>query len=175
MPTPEHLHLALNHIPFLGAGLALIPLFIGFLAGQRSTIVAGLLIVAASGWMTPLVMETGESAYERYEKGPVASFLDARAETALEQHEHRAEAWAPVLYVSTIVSTIALALIFWKERWKRFLAFVCAAFCTASLLAGIWIANSGGLIRRPDFRSEDLTTPSSPKQNAYHDRESERD
>ena len=136
---------------------------------------AGLLMVAASGWMTPLVMETGESAYERYEKGPIASLLDARAETALEQHEHRAEAWAPVLYAGAIISTIALALIFLKERWKRFLAFVCAAFCTASLLAGIWIADSGGLIRRPDFRSADVTTPGSPTPKTHHDRESERD
>lgn len=175
MPTPEHLHLALNHIPFLGAGLALIPLFIGFLAGQRSTIVAGLLMVAASGWMTPLVMETGESAYERYEKGPIASLLDARAETALEQHEHRAEAWAPVLYASAVVSTISLVLIFWKERWKRFLTFVCAAFCIASLLAGIWIAESGGLIRRPDFRSADIATPGSPTYKASRDRERDKD
>ncbi len=175
MPTPEHLHLALNHIPFLGAGLALIPLFIGFLAGQRSTIVAGLLMVAASGWMTPLVMETGESAYERYKKGPVASFLDTLAETALEQHEHRAEAWAPVLYVNTIVSTIALALIFWKERWERFLALVCAVFCVASLLAGFWIADSGGLIRRPDFRGADVTTSGSSSTQKYHHQESEKD
>ena len=79
MPTPEHLHLALNHIPFLGAGFALIPLFICFLAIQRSKIVAGLPIAFASSWMTPLVMETGESAYERYEKALVDSFLNLRA------------------------------------------------------------------------------------------------
>jgi hypothetical protein len=90
MNTPEHLHLALNHLPFLGAGFAIIPLAIGFITKNKNAVLSGLLIAALSGWLTPIVMETGESAYERYEKGPIAQFLDPQAEQFLETHEHRA-------------------------------------------------------------------------------------
>lgn len=153
MTTPEHLHVALNHLPFLGAGFALIPLLLGFILRQRTTILAGLLLAAASGWVTPVVMETGEGAYERYEDGPVAKYLDPNAEQFLENHEHRAEKWSIALYLSAVVSTICLILVLWKASLARVLSLVAAIFCAAALLSGMWIAQSGGLIRRPDFRT----------------------
>ncbi|MGA0334305.1 MAG: hypothetical protein ACO3NW_10155 [Kiritimatiellia bacterium] len=41
--TPEHLHLALNHLPLLGAALSLIPILIGLLTRNRMTLLSGLL------------------------------------------------------------------------------------------------------------------------------------
>jgi hypothetical protein len=160
MNTPEHLHIALNHLPFLGAGFAMIPLAIGFITKNKNTVIAGLLIAVLSGWVTPIVMETGESAYERYEEGPIANFLDPQAERFLEDHEHRAEAWSKVMYASAFVSTICLALLMWRPTWIRSTSATAAALCLASLLSGIWIAESGGLIRRPDFRADQSATPS---------------
>lgn len=150
--TPEHLHLALNHLPFLGPGFAIVALVVGFMGHSRAAIAAGLVIAAGSGWVTPLVMATGEAAYERYEKGPVSRYLDAGAERALETHEHRAEAWSKVLYASAAVSTLALVAMWWMPGRARAVAAVAGVFCLAALGAGIWIAESGGLIRRPDFR-----------------------
>jgi hypothetical protein len=160
MTTPEHLHLALNHLPFLGAGFALIPLAIGFFTKNKNAVLSGLLIAVISGWMTPFVMETGESAYERYKEGPIAQFLDPQAEKFLEEHEHRAEKWSKVMYASALVSSLCLGMLMWKPAWLRILSSVAAFFCVASLVSGVWIAESGGPIRRPDFRADQNSVPS---------------
>ncbi len=152
--TVEHLHLALNHLPFLGAAFALIPLLIGLFTGSRTTLIAGLLIAALAGWTTPLVMYTGEEAYDRYEKGPVAAFLDAKAEHYLEEHEERAEAGAKVMYASAVVATIGLLAAARNARWTRYAAMASVALCVGSVAAGVWISEAGGKIRRPDFRNE---------------------
>jgi len=52
-------------------------------------------------------MESGDSASERYEEGPVARYLDQNAEDALELHEHRAEDWSIALYLSASVASVA--------------------------------------------------------------------
>lgn len=158
MNTPEHLHLALNHLPFLGAGFAIIPLVIGFIAKNKNAVFAGLLIAMLSGWFTPFVMETGESAYERYEEGPIAKFLDPQAEQFLEIHEHRAHAWSKILYASAVITTLCLGLLLWKPAWIRATSATTTLLCLASLCSGIWIAESGGPIRRPDFRGDQATT-----------------
>lgn len=171
MMTPEHLHLALNHVPFLGAGFALVPLVIGFLTKQKQTVVAGLVIAAASGWVTPIVMATGESAYERYEDGPVARFLDPQAESVLEVHEHRAEAWSIVMYAGAVVSTTGLALMIWFPRRVRPISGTVSFFCLASVVAGAWVASSGGPIRRPDFRDGEAVSVSVPVDGRVEHRE----
>jgi len=171
MNTPEHLHLALNHLPFLGSGFALIPLAIGFISKNKNAVIAGLLMATLSGWMTPIVMETGESAYERYEEGPIAKFLDPQAEQFLESHEQRAESWSKVMYASAFISTLCLGLLLWKPTWVRTTSAAAALLCLASLLSGIWIAESGGLIRRPDFRAGQTASLTQPSQQekAHHD------
>lgn len=175
MNTPEHLHVALNHLPFLGAGFALVPLLIGFIFRQKCTVVAGLILAAASGWLTPVVMETGESAYERYEEGPIAQYLDPQAEQFLELHEHRAEEWSKMLYLAAVVSTVCLVLVLWKPRWLRPLTVVAAVGCAGSLLAGMWIAESGGLIRRPDFRQGDAVMNQVDNHRAEESKEHDED
>jgi hypothetical protein len=122
MNTPEHLHLALNHLPFLGAGFAIIPLAIGFITKNKNTVIAGLWIAVLSGWVTPIVMQTGESAYERYEEGPIAKYLDPQAEELMEIHEHRAESWSKAMYANAIISTLCLILFLWKPAWVRSLS-----------------------------------------------------
>lgn len=173
MITPEHLHLALNHLPFLGAGFAIIPLALGFFTNNKGAVMAGLIIAVISGWATPVVMETGERAYERYEEGPIAKFLDPKAEIFLEIHEHRAEVWSKVMYASAVVATLCLGLLLWKPAWMKMLSAAAALLCLASLASGIWIAESGGLIRRPDFRAGSeigSPLPSQPKKS-HHDEE----
>lgn len=157
--TPEHLHLALNHLPLWGAGFALIPLLIGLVSGQKTTVLAGLVIAAVSGWATPIVMATGEAAYDRYEHGPVAAHLDSAAGQALEIHEHRAEDWSVVLYANAVAATLGIGFLFAKPVWRRAVSAGAMLFCAAALLAGIWIAQSGGPIRRPDFRVAPVQSP----------------
>lgn len=154
MTTPEHIHLAINHLPFIGSGIALIPIVVGIILRNKATLITGLAIAAVAGWLTPVVMFTGEEAAERYEDGPIREFLDPQAEDALETHEHRAETWSKVMYASAVISTVTLLLAVWKLSIALRVSLLAALLCAGSLLSGIWIAEAGGKIRRPDFRSE---------------------
>lgn len=173
--TAEHLHLAINHIPFLGSAFAFIPILLGILTKNRVTMMSGLLLAAVAGWMTPLVMESGEEAYERYEDGPVKPYLDANAEHFLEEHEETAETWSKVFYVSAVISTIALLILFRSEKYGRYFAMAAAVLCLASLLAGIWISQTGGRIRRPDFREPATSTLSTGPEHSQKVEYNERD
>ncbi len=118
----------------MGAGFALIPLLIGLVSGQRTSILAGLLI---------------------------------------EIHEHRAEKWSVALYANAVAATLGLVILVAKPRWARAVSGAALLFCASALLAGIWIAQSGGLIRRPDFRAPPVS-PSSISGEANGER-AERD
>jgi hypothetical protein len=150
--TQEHLHIAINHLPFLVVGIAVIPIIVGIALRSKATLITGLAIATIFGWVTPIVMSTGEEAYERYEEGSIRSFLDPNVEEALESHEERAEGWSKVMYLSAIVSTLALGISIWRFPVGRYVSIAAALFCLAALGSGMWIAESGGKIRRPDFR-----------------------
>jgi len=150
--NPEHLHLALNHIPIIGLACSLVPIVAGILARNKTAMVAGLVLAAVCGWTTPAVMETGEMAYERYESGSVRRYLDPDIKDTLEMHEHRAEKGSVVFYVTAVLATISLGLALWRFEAGRWAAILTALACLASVVAGVWIADSGGKIRRVDFR-----------------------
>jgi hypothetical protein len=150
--TQDHLHIAINHLPFLGSGMALLPIIVGIVLRSKATLITGLAIATIFGWMTPVVMSSGEEAYERYEEGPVRPFLDSNVKAVLESHEERAETWSKVMYLSAIVSTLALGISIWRFSIGRYVSLLAGLSCLAALGSGIWIAESGGKIRRPDFR-----------------------
>jgi hypothetical protein len=150
--TQEHIHIAVNHLPFLASGIAFIPIIVGIFLRSKATLITGLAIAAVFGWITPFVMSTGEEAYERYEEGTVRTFLDANVEQALETHEEQAETWSKAIYLSAIISTLALGISVWRLSIGRYFSVAAAIACLAALGSGMWIAESGGKIRRPDFR-----------------------
>lgn len=153
--TPEHLHLAVNHLPIIGLGFAIIPLIIGIYTNNRVTIFSGLVIAMIGGWATPIVMESGEQAIERYEKGSVTRYLDAKVGPVLEAHEERAETGSKAMLAAAVLATISFLLSFWKPVWARRVSVIVVIACVISVVCGIWIADAGGKIRRPDFRSDD--------------------
>jgi hypothetical protein len=150
--TPEHIHLVLNHVPVIGTAIACVVLVWGILRNQRELLLCGLVIAAASAWVTPLLMSTGESAYERYEDGEVAKYLDPNAHTYLEAHEERAHTWSKLMYVTALLASAGLAASLWRRNLARWSAIPVALSCAISVAAGVWIAESGGKIRRIDFR-----------------------
>lgn len=152
--SPEKLHLALNHFVILLPLAALIPLVIGAIIRSRASMTSGLCIALTGSLLTGLVMETGEEAYERYEDGPVAAYLDPGAHDALEHHEELAHTWSKLLYALAGTSGIALLISFLRPDWLRTTSVIVLLLCMASVVAGLVIADSGGKIRRPDFRSE---------------------
>lgn len=165
--TPEKLHLALNHFTFLFPLAALIPLGIGLACKSRPACISGFIIAALGGLLTGVVMGSGEEAYERYKDGPVTSYLDAGAIEALEHHEHVAHNWAKIMYGLAGVSLLGLLVAFVRKQWLRQVTALVMLLCLASIAAGIYIADSGGEIRRPDFRkAASLAEP-----HEYHDHE----
>lgn len=151
--TPEKLHLALNHLPFLACAFGMFPLLIGILMRQRILMLCGFFIVGVGCLSTTLVMESGEEAYERYKAGPVTAYLDAGAEAALETHEHMAEDMAKVFIATGLSCLLGLAFAIKKPELSRKIAMATVLLCVVSVVAGVQISNSGGKIRRPDFRT----------------------
>lgn len=150
--SPEKLHLALNHLPLVGLAFALLPLLVGLFAKSKASLISGLLIVTLAGWATPFIMETGEQAYERYEDGPPRAYLDADVEDWLHLHEERAHTWSKLLYATAATASLALVLCFFHLPMARRLSWLVAILCLASVAASVYIADSGGAIRRVDFR-----------------------
>ncbi len=163
--TPEKWHLALNHLVFLLPLAALIPLLIGARCKSRPAMLSGVLIALLGSGMTGVVMGTGEEAYERYEEGAVAAYLDAGAEDALHNHEEMAHTWSKVMYVLLGVSALGLLIGWIKPKWLPAASQIVAFLCLASGIAGIAIADTGGEIRRPDFRDPAAQTSSSSGQS----------
>jgi hypothetical protein len=152
--SPEHLHLATNHLPFIGLGLAMIPLIIGLLGRSRAALGGGLLMVFLCGWSTLLVMRSGEEALERYEHaGTHGIRLDAEVVQWMETHEEDAGFFAPVFFATAGFATVGLMLCIIRSRAAFAVSWIVFLLCVLSLACGVMIADSGGKIRRPDFRA----------------------
>ncbi|MCS7008391.1 MAG: hypothetical protein NZL93_00450, partial [Chthoniobacterales bacterium] len=112
----------------------------------------GLLIATLTTWTTPLTFQSGKAAYAKYEEGPIKTFLDKDAEKYLEIHEERAEIGVIPIYSAAILSTLLLILLIFLPHFSRIFSLISIITCTLACASGIWIADSGGKIRRPDFR-----------------------
>lgn len=152
--SPEKIHLALNHFTFLFPLAALIPLTVGLIARNRVAMMSGLAIAAVGGLLTGPVMGSGEEAYERYKEGSVSVHMDAGAGPVLDHHEEVAHVWAKVMYGLALGSLLGLGIAFFKRTWLPYATLIVILLCIASVAAGLLIADSGGKIRRPDFRAE---------------------
>lgn len=164
MPTPEHLHLALNHFPIIGLPVAAIVVAWGLARKSPETLRAGLVLLVLCAAFTPAVMSTGESAHDAYDG---ADFVDSAGYAWMTEHGERAGRAAFAAYVAGAAALLAFGLAFFAARAGRiFAAFAVVAALVASGL-GVWTADAGGKIRRPDFRetpAETLSTqtPESP-------------
>lgn len=154
--TPEKLHLALNHLPLLGFAFAIIPLFLGLIAKNRTALMSGFIIATIGGWATPLIMNTGEKAYERYKTGEVREYLDPAAIQVLEHHEEIGHKWSKLLYATAVVATVGLIASIFQPRRSKIVAWILLVMCIVSAIGAIRVADSGGQIRRPDFRPKKI-------------------
>ncbi|MEM7627506.1 MAG: hypothetical protein AAF333_18065 [Planctomycetota bacterium] len=153
--NPEHLHVMLNHLPLIGLALALVPLLIGLLGNRRESLFIGLLLATLCGASTMAVMWSGEEAEHDWLHSERAGHLDADAYAWAEIHEHRAEDFVWVMYGTAAVSLVALLSMVMKKRVKttRVLAGLAALGCVLSVAASAYIADSGGKISHPEFRT----------------------
>jgi len=153
--TPEHIHVATNHLPFLGLGLAIIPLLVGLLVRSKPALVSGLLLTFICGGSVFLVVDTGKEAGERYLQASQHNIqIDMEAKAWVEAHGEDAQLFAKVMYAAAGVATLALLIAITGSSMVYPIAWIVVILNVASLAAGFLVADSGGKIRRPDFRAE---------------------
>lgn len=157
--TPEHFHLALNHLPIVGLAVAVLPLLAGLIARNRAWQLCGLMLALVSALSVPLVVWSGEEAHDRYDEGVVAPFIDAGGKHWMHVHGSRAERGAKVYYAEAALAALALGAAWKKPQWASMASALTLAVAIAALGVGVWIADAGGKIRRPDFRGPAATVP----------------
>lgn len=152
MFTPEHLHVALNHVALIGLAVAIIPLTMALLRKDRGALLSGLLIVLLCGLSIPIAMETGEGAAERLATGDASVQLDSAAEAFLQEHAERADITAVFVYIATGLAAAGLLVMRIKPQHQYKLAVLVLASCVVCTVLLVWTAEAGGQIRHPEFR-----------------------
>jgi hypothetical protein len=145
---PEFVHAALNHFPLVGLLVAVLPLAIGLVTGNRPILLTGLALVALLAITIWPVYSFGEAGYDR-----VLSMSDEPGGAFLKYHAELAHRWVFVFYLTAGVAALVFALA-WK--WPRFVkpgAIVALLLGIASVAAGLVIAHAGGEIRHREFRT----------------------
>lgn len=148
--TPEHLHLVTNHIPVIGAGLALAALIVTLVIRSSAGIRTSLAIAAAATATTPLVSWSGEEAEERMED---SRMLDAAGRKWMDMHEDRAEVAVGVLIGACVLCLAALAVGAWKPEWLVVASLLAGIGLAVALGFGAWAGSAGGQIRHPEIRA----------------------
>lgn len=138
-----HLHLALTHLPVIGAPFLLLVLTIGLLRGWNEVVTVALALAVGLAVVTGAVYLTGDPAEEMVERAAWFS------ESVTELHEER----ATVALVATVVTGIlAAAALLLRSKGRLLARLTWAGLLVSTLLLG-WTAWSGGLIRHDEIRS----------------------
>lgn len=159
MFTPEHLHVALNHVALIGFAVAVIPLLIALIRKDRGALLSGLLIVLLCGLSIPVVTETGDGAAERLVTGEAGVQLDPAAGMFLHEHEERADVAAVFVYITTGLAAAGLLVMRIRPKHQLKLAAVVLAGCVICTALLVWTAEAGGQIRHPEFRPATQVAP----------------
>ena len=148
LDRPEYVHVIINHFPLVGLVVAMIGLIGALVLGHRHSIFAALALLGLLALSALVVSYFGEEGYDR-----VLSMADEAGQGFLRYHQQLADRWVFLFYLCAGLAALGLGL-GWK--WPRVLTpFAVAALVLAgaSLVAGIFIARSGGEIRHREFRS----------------------
>lgn len=144
-----YLHLAVNHLPIVGTGIALLLLSVALVRKDDGMLRAGLLVVILSGLGAILAVQSGERAEEQLEH------VIALQETVVESHEEAGERaqWlalaAAVLAGVTYVATTRAARVRPWLGWLKAAVVVAVLF---ALVAVLHTAQTGGRIRHPEVQ-----------------------
>lgn len=158
MFTPEHLHVALNHVALIGLAVAMIPLLLGLIRKDRGALLSGLLIVLICGLSIPVVSETGDGAAARLLTGDAGVQLDGVSMAFLKEHEERADVAAVFVYIATTLAAAGLLIMRLAPKHQYKTAVLVLAACIICTALLVWTAEAGGQIRHPEFRPS-ATTP----------------
>lgn len=144
---PEYVHAAINHFPLIGLFVAILFLGIALILRNRLTILLGLALVGVLALSVWPVYHYGEAGYDR-----VLSMSDEPGQAYLHYHEELAERWVFLYYVTAGIVGLGLLLAWKWPKTLTYSSFLAMVLATASLVAGIFIAQAGGEIRHREFR-----------------------
>jgi hypothetical protein len=145
---PEYIHTVINHFPLVGLLVALMALSVALIARSRPTILLGLGLVLLFSLSVWPVYHFGEEGYDR-----VLSMADEPGQAFLRYHEHLAERWVFLFYVTGGLAALGLVMGWRFPRTQVPFSMAALVFGLASLAAGIVIARAGGEVRHREFRS----------------------
>ena len=159
---PEHLHVMLNHFPIIL--LLIVPpiLLAALFFDQKSIFAVGFSLALLADLMTPVVMQTGESAHTRFEMGQIKPPLDEDGDIAAEMHEDMAKKAAPLIYLVGFAAIAGLLILRFRPNWRKSAAFAVIATSIVASIFTLQSAQLGGRIRHPEFRP---AKPANPNHN----------
>jgi uncharacterized membrane protein len=156
---PEHLHVMLNHFPIIL--LLIVPpiLLAALFFDQKSILAVGFSLALLANLMTPVVMETGESAHTRFEMGQIKPPLDEDGDIAAEMHEDMAKKAAPLIYLVGFAAIAGLLILRFRPAWKNHITVIVILTALGATFFTLQAALLGGRIRHPEFRIQKNPTP----------------
>ena len=156
---PEHIHVMVNHFPV--TLILLIPpvLLAGLFFEKKSILAVGFSFCILADLITPVVMQTGESAHTRFEMGQIKPPLDEEGDIAAEMHEDMAEKAAPLLYFVGFGGIAGLLILRFRPNWRKPVAFAVIATSIVASIFTLQSAQLGGRIRHPEFRPAKPANP----------------
>lgn len=151
--SQAHLHLMLNHIPVVGAGVVLLVTLAGLLRRSRDVLLTAMALGALVAVSGPVVKETGEGAEEQVEEAPWFNH------DLLEEHEERADKATIVLLLAGVTGAAGLFLARGGREVKPVVAYAYTAFLAAAVALMAWTALAGGAIRHDEIRDGAAVAP----------------
>jgi hypothetical protein len=154
---PEYVHLLLNHLPLTGLFVAVLCLAGSLVTGNRAGLFLGLGLVSLFALAAWPVSEYGEGGFDR-----VLSMADTDGAAYLKHHRALAERWVWLYYVTATLGVLGIVAGWKRPRWLRAVAVTVAIFALGSLLGGATVAECGGKVRHPEFRTGPPPADSQP-------------
>lgn len=150
--SPEHLHVMSNHFPVTLSLLVPPILVVGIFFRRGSILAIGFSLGLLADLITPVVMQSGESAHTRFEMSEIKPPLDEEGDIAAEMHEDMAEKAAKLLYLMGWVCIVGLIILKFRPAWRTGTAWVVVLIALGAAFFSIQAAMLGGRIRHPEFR-----------------------
>ena len=162
LKKPEYIHVVLNHLPIYGTMLGALALAISLILRSRAAQITALILTLIAGASAYPVFVTGQRSYKT-----IRGVSDDAGADWLDEHMDRAEKMIGVFY---FLAALAIAGLLVPIKWPKS-AFPLAALTlvVAILCSGIavYIAQPGGRVRHPEFRTSDTPAPST---EMHHDK-----
>lgn len=155
--SPAYRHVLLNHLPITGLAISLLVLLWGIVEDRWRSISFGLALCLVTSASALLVMQTGDAAYPQ-----LFDELDGDGQAWLDHHAALADGWGRLVPANAGVCALALMIGFRRIAWRRRVAWVALATTLGALVAAGVVAEVGGRIRHPEFRTSNPPVQTGP-------------